>query len=144
MAALQTANPLLQVPPAGHFGASNAADEPGEDTPTEDASSNEELEAEEAEAKGLQKILDESPAPTGFVTSITSGGHRRLHLVGSCRLVPGENYKNYVEHGDKLPEPEEFHSRCRWCFPLQEALADDKVLPSNSSSSSSSSSSDES
>ena len=96
------------------------------------------------EATVLRKRLDEAPAPKGFVTSISASGYRRLHFVGSCRLIPCEDFKKFCEYSENLTEPEEFHARCRWCFPLQEAFADDDVLPSNSSSSSSSSSSNES
>ena len=98
--------------------------------------------ADEAAADRAQDCrhrLAAEPPATGFVTSISASGFRRLHLVGACRLVPGEHYHNYTMHGDTLPNPEGFHARCRWCFPVEEALVEDDVLPSNSSSSSSSS-----
>ena len=106
----------------------------GDETPTADRHT--------AAAEQARQCLepDADPAPEGFVVSITAGGFRRLHLVGACRLVPGENYKNYEIYGELLPQNEAFNARCRWCFPEGDtAPAED--LPSNSSSSSSSSSS---
>ena len=79
------------------------------------------------------------PAPSVFVISIKTRGFRRLHVVGACRLVRGENYRNYVVYGDQMPAVGDFHARCRWCFGNGATDADE--LPSNSSSASSSSSS---
>ena len=83
---------------------------------------------------------DTEATPDSFVVSITKGGFRRLHFVGACRLVPGEDYRHFEVYGELLPPAGAFNARCQWCFQDGGAAHEDD-LPSNSSSSSSSSSS---
>ena len=62
---------------------------------------------------------DRAPAAPvrGYVISVTRGGrHRKLHHVGSCRFVPGVDYRQYEVYGDVLPDRSEMDSRCSWCF----------------------------
>ena len=68
------------------------------------------------------------PAPWGFVVSITQNGrHRKLHHVGSCKLVPGVDCLQYVEYGDETPKAKDVDSRCKWCFKA-EATTQAQVL----------------
>ena len=75
--------------------------------------------------------------------SITQNGHhRKLHHVGSCKLVPGVDYMEYEEYGDEIPDPKEVDSRCKWCFKAEatkqvQVLEDSDFDDSESSSSSS-------
>ena len=111
-----------------------SGDPSGDETPTEDrhtVAADQARECLEPESK---------TTPEGFVVSVTKGGFRRLHFVGACRLVPGEDYHKYEEYGELLPPAGVFNARCRWCFQDGGAIHVDD-LPSNSSSSSSSSSS---
>ena len=62
---------------------------------------------------------DRAPAAPvqGYVISVTRGGrHRKLHHVGSCRFVPGVDYRQYEIYGDVMPGMSEMDSRCSWCF----------------------------
>ena len=88
-----------------------------------------ESEDEDDEQGMLAKPLPEDEeVPWGYVISITRGGrHRKLHNVGSCRLIPGLDYKEYEVWGARLPPSSELNSRCGNCFgssalaPVEEA-----------------------
>ena len=59
----------------------------------------------------------QAEAPYGYCVSITRNGrHRKLHHVGSCRRVPGVDYKEFDCYGEVLPEAHELDSRCKDCF----------------------------
>jgi hypothetical protein len=112
------------------------------------------LEAAEPEPEMLE-VLDaqdeiakvaEQPeaAPWGYVVSKTRGGrHRKLHHVGSCRLVPGVDYKEYDTYGALMPDASELDSKCSWCFGagslLKRAEKEESAEESQDSSSSTSS-----
>ena len=79
----------------------------------------------------------------GYVVSVTRGGrHRKLHHVGSCRFVPGVDYKDFEIYGDVMPSKSEVDSRCSWCFgrvlslepALEEEGSEAEFLDSSSSS----------
>ena len=95
----------------------------------------------EADARAATVVPDEPV--TGYVISITRGGrHRKLHHVGSCRLVPGHDYKEFEPWGEVLPPASELNSRCKRCFgttvlaPDEEEGSDIESMESSSSSSS--------
>ena len=86
----------------------------------------------------------EEPPPTwGFVVSITRHGkHRKLHHIGSCKLQPGTDYKDWEHFGETLPDEAKIDSKCKWCFKtkaatetqeLEEASITDGVSSSSSS-----------
>ena len=69
----------------------------------------------------FEKALEADRAPAVpvqvYVISVTRGGrHRKLHHVGSCRFVPGVDYKEFEVYGDVMPSKAEVDSRCMWCF----------------------------
>ena len=75
----------------------------------------------------FEKALEADRAPAGpvqgYVISVTRGGrHRKLHHVGSCRFVPGVDYKDFEVYGDVLLSKAEVDSRCKWCFSRGVAL----------------------
>ena len=76
-------------------------------------------EAELVHAFAQAVQADRAPAVPvqGYVISVTRGGrHRKLHHVGSCRFVPGVDYRQYEVYGDVMPGMSEMDSRCSWCF----------------------------
>ena len=55
--------------------------------------------------------------PWGFVVSVTRGGrHRKLHHIGSCKQVPGVDYKTFEVFGDVMPGNHQLDSLCGRCF----------------------------
>ena len=90
----------------------------------------------DVELKGaFEKAIEADRAPPdkvhGYVASVTRGGrHRKLHHVGSCRLVLGVDYKDFEVYGDVMPGKAEVDSRCTWCFgrglALEPALGDEE------------------
>ena len=79
--------------------------------------------------------------PFGYVVSITRGGrHRKLHHVGSCRLVPGVDYKEFDVYGNVMPPLHLLNSKCHRCFgttSLQPEVEEESAAESLDSSSSS-------
>ena len=48
---------------------------------------------------------------------VTRGGrHRKLHHIGSCKQVPGVDYKTYKVFGDVMPGNHQLDSLCGRCF----------------------------
>ena len=92
------------------------------------------------------KLLEPPPqraAPWGYVVSVTRNGrHKKLHHVGSCRLVPGVDYKEFEPWGAVMPPLEKLDSKCSRCFgttSLEEAPANEESAAESMDSSSSSS-----
>ena len=72
-----------------------------------------------AQVRGNEEV-DE--APKGFVISSTRGGRvRRVHFVGGCFRIPGEDYRDFVDLGQRAPEAHKITHRCKDCFPLEKA-----------------------
>ena len=81
----------------------------------------------------------EPAVPTsGFCVSVTRNGkHRKLHSLQLCGFVPGTHYREWVWHGDKLPEEADFDSVCRRCLPSGPPALEEQDLEGSCSSSSS-------
>jgi hypothetical protein len=78
-------------------------------------------------------------APWGFVISKTRGGrHRKLHHVGSCKRVPGVDFRDYEVFGDTMPANSLLDSLCKWCFGTTELPAEEESEAESFDSSSSS------
>ena len=79
----------------------------------------------------------------GYVISVTRGGrHRKLHHVGSCRFIPGVDYKEFEIYGALMPPMSQLDSCCMWCFgrgagvdgmPLEEWSGNESLDSSSSS-----------
>jgi hypothetical protein len=68
---------------------------------------------EDKEAEMAKPAVD----PWGFVVSITRGGrHRKLHHVGSCKQLPGVDYREFQVYGAVMPPNSELDSLCGRCF----------------------------
>ena len=79
----------------------------------------------------------------GYVVSKTRGGrHRKLHHYGSCRLIPGVDYRDYDVWGDIMPPRREIDSKCIRCFGKQANVVSVQVESGEESLDSSSSSTD--
>ena len=75
-----------------------------------------------APAEPPRALPDE--VPWGYVVSITRNGHhRKLHHVGSCRMVPGVDYKEFDVYGAVLPPLDKLNSKCKWCFGKEAELS---------------------
>ena len=88
-----------------------------------------------------EPVLDDEEVPWGYVISVTRGDkHRKLHHVGSCRLIPGLDYKKFEVWGAELPPSSELNSRCMNCFgssalvPVEEVSDDASVTSSSETS----------
>ena len=55
-------------------------------------------------------------APEGFCIQYTNRRVRRLHLVGSCKEMPGEHYREFDCWGIMLPPVHEFECICHAFF----------------------------
>ena len=77
------------------------------------------------------------PPSTGFVVSKTKGGkHRTLHFLPACWRVPDVHYKQWVAHGELLPDKAEFDAVCSTCMPggpIRPEEAEDSASSSSSS-----------
>ena len=67
--------------------------------------------AEHAELPRDLEAAKQAEVPYGYCVSITRiGRHRKLHHVGSCRRVPGVDYKYFDCYGEILPEASELEN----------------------------------
>ena len=88
-----------------------------------------------------EPIPEEDEVPWGYVISITRGGrHRKLHHVGSCRLIPGLDYKFFEVWRAELPHVSQLNSRCGKCFgtsalaPVEEVSGGESLTSSSETS----------
>eukprot|EP00971_Amphidinium_carterae_P111526 2208648-Amphidinium_carterae.1 len=66
-----------------------------------------------------------------YVVSIVGAGVRRLHRVGECRFMPGQDYLHFEACGEDLPAPRLYQKVCRLCF-KDGLLADGGILSDGS------------
>jgi len=75
-----------------------------------------------------------------FVVSL-SGSVRRLHRVGDCWRVPGQDYLRFEVLGDTMPEASSYTCVCKFCFkkgsPADQGVGQKEKVGEDSSSSSS-------
>jgi len=114
------------------------ADPPGDQTSDE-----EEMKIDTVSPLALADLEPVRDLKGKFVVSI-SGSVRRLHKVGECWRVPGQDYLRYEVFGDTLPAASSHTVRCKFCFKGDSFFSGGKgskaPVPDSSSSSGSSSS----
>ena len=101
------------------------------------------LEAVSTVLRTLRPVRDPAALPAhGFVISFTRKKKiSRLHHLGSCFRLPGLHYLQFVECGDTEPDVDRYMYKCRDCWPVSKAAAEQADSDSGSESSSSNSSS---
>ncbi len=71
-----------------------------------------------SEPQAMEPELPEVPKiGTGYVVSVSGKRKlRRLHRWGWCHRVPGVDYRQFVEYGDRCPEPQFYDDYCHQCW----------------------------